>query len=115
MLGEIGIMAIASYGLYFGVKRIKSKEYKVQCYWNKALNNYPHQTSIRNTKGNTFRLIDVKINNDNITGRLRIPPGLDMTTFEKLIGALENSFYGKVEITSNHYINIISGRREFKC
>ena len=112
MLGEIGIMAITAYGLYFGAKRITSKEYKVEKLWNLALRNYPHQTSIRNAQGHTFKIQKMIIEGDNITGKLFIPMGLSSDDFKKVVPTLERAFYGSVNVTSDWYIEIITGRKE---
>lgn len=114
MLGEIGIMTICAYGLYGGAKYIVSPKFKVERLWNKALKYYPHQTSIRNINGNTFRLMDIKVKGDQITGRLHIPPGLSTQEFDKIIPALERMFYGTIERTSDYHVNIVSGRKELK-
>ena len=110
MLGQLGIIFMSVGGAYLLNRHIKSSKYKVEKLWNKVILNFHSQNSIRNVKGQSFRLAKIQMEGDVVTGRLYIPFGLSINDFEKLIPALENAFYGKIEVTSNHYIRIETGR-----
>lgn len=110
MLGQLGIIFMSLGGAYVVNGYMKSPKYKIEKLWNKVILNFHSQNSIRNVKGQSFRLVDIQVDGDVITGRLYIPIGLGVNDFEKLIPALENAFYGKIEVTSNHYIKIATGR-----
>lgn len=111
MLGQIGIMALISMGLYGFSKYTGTDKYKVRKLWEQTLLSYPSQTSIRNAKGFTFSIYDIVVKGGNISGRLHIPLGLGDKDFDKVIPALERAFYGKLEVTSEYYITIESGRK----